>query len=370
LIARPAVAAVLAVAAMLVAGGDRAQAAGDPLFPVLNYVIQDGPSTYTLCIGVTNLSTSAITQPAINLFSPNLPDVPSTFAPGFTPCALALLAMYPTCVGVATGTNCVSLGGTMTWVLGQTDFPLTVDYSASGFGGVPVIPGELMTGSGPPSASQGAPGNLYLDTQSDTLYGPATMSNGQISWGSATSLVGPAGPQGVQGPQGPAGVTGPAGSQGSTGPQGTQGPQGPAGATGPAGSQGPAGTPGAAGPQGPPGPQGSAGISILHGSSPPAPSTGVPGDFYLDVTTKAMYGPARGAASGAVAWGQPFQLVGPPGPAPRQGVTSDLSGRRAPAGGTGTSSDLPLQLGLSALVAALASLLTLGVSSRRRRLPS
>ncbi|HLG66473.1 MAG TPA: hypothetical protein VKV36_01215, partial [Acidimicrobiales bacterium] len=171
---------------MLAAGGGRAEA--DPLYPALNYVIQDGPSIYTLCIGVTNLSTSAISQPAINQFSPNLPDVPNTFAPGFSPCAFALLAMYPTCVGTVSGT-CVSLDEDITWLLGQTAFPLILNYSVSGFGGVPVIPGELISGSGPPTTSQGAPGNLYLDTQSDTLFGPATMSNGQISWGSATSLV-------------------------------------------------------------------------------------------------------------------------------------------------------------------------------------
>jgi hypothetical protein len=380
---------------MLVAGSTQAQAADDPLYPVLNYVIQDGPSTYTMCLGVTNLSTSEISQPAINQFSPNLGNVPYIFAPGFTPCSFALLAMYPSCVGVTSGMSCVPLEYPVEWILGQASYPLLVNYSpASGFGGVPVIPGELLSGSGPPSAAQGEPGNLYLDTQTDTLYGPATTSsNGQILWGSGTSLIGPAGPegpagspgpegpQGAQGATGPTGATGPAGPPGPIGPQGAQGATGPTGATGPAGPPGPIGTQGVPGqqgvegpaglrgPQGPRGARGPAGISVLHGNSPPTPNTGMPGDFYLDIATKAMYGPARGTGPGAVEWGQPFQLVGPPGPAGHPSGTTGKSEQLALAGKTSVSSDLPLQLGLSALVAVLVSLLTLGVASRRRRLP-
>jgi hypothetical protein len=158
---------------------------------VLTYVSQGGASTYTLCIGVTNRSTSAIT-PAINLFTPNVVQVPTTFAPGFTPCAYALLAIYPNCdpadAAFVQGTimGCVGLSGRMTWILGQTDFPLVIDYSpTSGFPGVPVIPGKLLSGSGPPSSSQAEPGNLYLDTQSNTLYGPATTSSKGRSRGGA-----------------------------------------------------------------------------------------------------------------------------------------------------------------------------------------
>jgi hypothetical protein len=92
----------------------------------------------------------------------------------------------------------------------------------------------------------------------------------------------------------------------------------------------------------------------------------VPGDFYLDVATREMYGPARSAGPGTVAWGQPFQLVGPSSPGSANGATGNVSGQLALAGKTRTSLDPPLQLGLSAVVAVFASLLTLGVTLRRR----
>jgi hypothetical protein len=85
--------------------------------------------------------------------------------------------------------------------------------------------------------------------------------------------------------------TGPAGPQGSSGPQGPQGPQG---AQGPAGANG---------------------NTVLHGSGAPASSLGNVGDFYLDVTADALYGPK--ASSG---WGSPTSLVGARGPAGATGV--------------------------------------------------
>jgi hypothetical protein len=91
--------------------------------------------------------------------------------------------------------------------------------------------------------------------------------------------------------------TGPAGPQGSSGPQGPPGPQGPQGA------------------QGPQGPAGANGNTVLHGSGAPASSLGSVGDFYLDVTADALYGPR--ASSG---WGSPTSLVGARGPAGASGV--------------------------------------------------
>lgn len=58
----------------------------------------------------------------------------------------------------------------------------------------------------PPAATVGAAGDFYLDTTTETLYGPKT-SSGSPSTG--TSLVGPQGPAGTNGATGPQGPAGP-----------------------------------------------------------------------------------------------------------------------------------------------------------------
>ena len=93
-----------------------------------------------------------------------------------------------------------------------------VTFDAQGPQGAPGI--GLLSGFGAPttaSTSGAQIGDFYLDTTSDTLYGPMTRGGWPTS---GTSLVGAPGAQGPAGPQGP---------QGATGPQGPQGPQGPAG---------------------------------------------------------------------------------------------------------------------------------------------
>lgn len=97
------------------------------------------------------------------------------------------------------------------------------------------INGGLLVSQGPPPASQGDEGDLYLDHVTGDLYGPKTS----LGWGEPVSLVSPIqGPQGEIGPAGPQGETGPAGPQGEIGPAGPQGEIGPAG---PQGEIGPAG---------------------------------------------------------------------------------------------------------------------------------
>ena len=112
----------------------------------------------------------------------------------------------------------------------------------------------LIVDAGPPAASLGNEGDLYLDHTTALLYGPKEFSG----WGDPVSLT-----EGVQGPQGEQGPIGPAGPQGEIGPQGPQGEQGLIGFTGPQGEQGPAGPTGAQGPQGATGPQGPAGIADI-----------------------------------------------------------------------------------------------------------
>jgi hypothetical protein len=104
----------------------------------------------------------------------------------------------------------------------------------------------VLNGASAPTNNQGVDGDFYVNTTTNTMYGP--KANG--TWPTGVSLVGPQGSAGVAGAIGPQGPTGLTGLQG---PAGVAGPQGPAGATGAAGAVGPQGPSGAAGPQGPAG---------------------------------------------------------------------------------------------------------------------
>lgn len=89
----------------------------------------------------------------------------------------------------------------------------------------------IYNGAGAPGVIPGeADGDVYIDTTSDTYY---VRAGG--SWGSSTSLVGPAGADGadgVQGDQGPAGNDGADGADGAQGLPGNDGADGADGANG------------------------------------------------------------------------------------------------------------------------------------------
>lgn len=127
--------------------------------------------------------------------------------------------------------------------------------------------------------------------------------------------AGPMGPQGPQGPIGPAGVDGTVMHSGQGAPAAGLGAAGDfyidltAGALyGPKHATDGWGTPvSLVGPEGMPGSDGS---RIHAGATPPAASLGNPGDFYLNTTTYDLYGPKTGAG-----WGDPINLQGPPGTA-------------------------------------------------------
>jgi hypothetical protein len=111
----------------------------------------------------------------------------------------------------------------------------------------------ILSGTVDPDASVGTDGDFYINTSTNTLFGPKASS----AWPApGTSLIGPAG---AQGPAGNDGAPGPQGATGATGAQGPRGPQGPTGATGATGPTGAQGPQGATGPTGPMGPQGSEG---------------------------------------------------------------------------------------------------------------
>jgi hypothetical protein len=147
----------------------------------------------------------------------------------------------------------------------------------------------VLNGNTNPAAGTGVNGDFYINTATNTIYGP--KANG--AWPAGVSLVGPAG---VAGPQGPAGATGPAGPTGPTGltgATGAAGPQGPAGATGPTG---PTGLTGATGLQGPTGAAGATGPAGVAGPQGPTGATGPQGP----------QGPAGLLASGSAAGNTPY----------------------------------------------------------------
>lgn len=108
----------------------------------------------------------------------------------------------------------------------------------------------MLSGSSAPSPTAAAPGAYYLETQTHVLYGPATGTAGSLAWGSGTSLVGPAGP---------------------------------------------------------------AGTGVLTRAGAPAPTTGVPGDLYIDTVTDTFYGPATGSL-GSLDWGSGVSIIAVPRP--------------------------------------------------------
>lgn len=116
---------------------------------------------------------------------------------------------------------------------------LTGPQGPAGTNGVNGVNGNtVLNGTVDPTATQGVDGDFYLNTETNTLFGPKASG----VWPTAgTSLIGPTGATGATGPAGP---TGPTGLTGATGPAGPTGPTGATGATGSTGPQGPQGSPG------------------------------------------------------------------------------------------------------------------------------
>ena len=90
----------------------------------------------------------------------------------------------------------------------------------------------------------------------------------------------------------------------SCGKDGAVGPQGPQGPTGPTGPQGPAGA---------------NGTVIYSGGTVPSSTQGVPGDFYIDLSTGMFYGPKL-----STGWGTGISLIGPAGPAGTNGTNGTV----------------------------------------------
>jgi len=67
--------------------------------------------------------------------------------------------------------------------------------SSGGAGSAGADGKTVRNGAGAPAGGLGSDGDFYIDTTADSIYGPKTTG----AWGSATSLVGPAGADGTDG---------------------------------------------------------------------------------------------------------------------------------------------------------------------------
>jgi len=72
----------------------------------------------------------------------------------------------------------------------------------------------LWNGTTDPISTLGAPGDMFINSQTKTMFGPKNLDG---TWPAGVSMVGPAGPTGAQGPGGGSGPSGPAGATGSAG---------------------------------------------------------------------------------------------------------------------------------------------------------
>ena len=98
---------------------------------------------------------------------------------------------------------------------------------AAGLSGKDGIDGEdgktLWNGVKDPESTWGAPGDMFINSVTKTLFGPKDLTTG---WPAGVSMVGPAGAAGPAGATGATGATGPGGASGGSGPAGAAGANG------------------------------------------------------------------------------------------------------------------------------------------------
>ena len=93
----------------------------------------------------------------------------------------------------------------------------------------------LWNGLNDPESTWGAPGDMFINSTTKTLFGPKGIDG---IWPVGVSMVGAAGERGAIGVSGANGAPGANGSNGAAGANGSNGSNGSNGATGPAGSNG------------------------------------------------------------------------------------------------------------------------------------
>lgn len=99
---------------------------------------------------------------------------------------------------------------------------------AAGLNGLDGKDGKtLWNGVKDPESNWGAPGDMFINSVTKTLFGPKNLDG---TWPAGVSMVGP---KGDQGPIGLTGASGPQGPSGGAGATGATGPTGPTGASAP-----------------------------------------------------------------------------------------------------------------------------------------
>jgi hypothetical protein len=140
---------------------------------------------------------------------------------------------------------------------------------------------SVLNGAGAPDAGLGVDGEFYIDTVATAIYGPKTAG----AWGSPTSLIGADGAPGINGTDGAPGTNGADGAPGADGADGADG------------------------------------LSVLSGTGAPSSGLGRDGEFYIDTTADAIYGPKTDGN-----WGSPTSLIGPAGADGADGATGPSGG--------------------------------------------
>lgn len=136
---------------------------------------------------------------------------------------------YLVCVN--SKTKVVTHPGTSSCPKGSKGLVLGVQgvAGANGLTGAAGLPGKdgtngkdgktLWNGVKDPSPTWGAPGDMFINSVTKTLFGPKDLTTGWpagVSMAGATGATGPAGPAGPQGPGGANGGSGPAGATGAS----------------------------------------------------------------------------------------------------------------------------------------------------------
>ncbi|RME97054.1 MAG: hypothetical protein D6773_16300 [Alphaproteobacteria bacterium] len=99
------------------------------------------------------------------------------------------LAAGATGIGLPSGGGWISVGGNETRPRNvATIFCIFASAELSAGASAPLH--TILNGAGAPGASTGSDGDFYIDTTNNNIYGPKASG----SWGSPTSIVGPAGP--------------------------------------------------------------------------------------------------------------------------------------------------------------------------------
>ena len=244
-------------------------------------------------------------------------------------------------IDITGGTNYTLRGGQQ-----LMSVPYALYANQSGGGKV------LLNGTTNPPTTLGTAGDFYINTVSNTLFGPKTT----VWPTTGVSLVGPQGLTGSTGATGPIGLTG---ATGATGPIGATGPQGPIGLTGATGATGAVGATGATGAMGLTGATGAMGLTGATGATGAVGATGATGAMGLTGATGAVgpqgpQGPigltgatgATGAvgatgATGAMGLTGATGAVGPQGPQGPIGLTG-ATGATGAVGATGATGAMGL----------------------------